>query len=47
MGAKEEAPENTNIWSSERCKRARMLGKTHTEKEHGENLISFKNYQKV
>lgn len=41
MGAIEEAPENTNIWSSERCQKARMLGKTHTEEEHGEKLISF------
>lgn len=28
MGAVEEAPEKTNIWSSERCKKARMLGET-------------------
>lgn len=41
MGAMKEAPENTNIWSSERYPKARMLGKTHTEEEHEENLITF------
>lgn len=33
MGAMKEAAENTNIWSSERYQKARMLGKTHTEEE--------------
>lgn len=26
---------------SERCQKGRMLGMTHTEEEHEENLISF------
>lgn len=36
-GVIEEAPENTKIRSSERWPKAR----THTEEEHGENLIPF------
>lgn len=46
-GAIEGATENTYIWSSERCRGASVLGKTHTEEEHGEKLIPFRNYQKV
>lgn len=41
------AIEDTNIWSSEKSRGANVLGKMHTEKDHEEKLIYFRNYYKV
>lgn len=45
--AAEGAIEDTNIWSSEKCGGANVLGKMHTEKDRGEKLVYFRNYYKV